>query len=127
MTKPRRIPIEIQAACALILIQLAHKLVAELPGARSLAGTTVHPMVFTLLIFCVAYVVALVACFMRVHWGFIIGIVLGVEIILQPIIFHVILRIPKDPLYYIFFPILQGILIAYFCWLGYRAVKGLNI
>lgn len=123
MTKSKGLPIEVQAVAAMILIQLAHKLVAELPGAMAIAGTAAHPMVFAVVGFCVAYVIAFIACLMRARWGFIIGIVLGIEIILQPIIFHVIMGIPKDPPYYILFPILQGILVTYFCWLGYWAVK----
>ena len=114
---------EVQAAAALILVQLAHKLVAELPGAKALSGTFVHPMVLAVLVLSVAYVLAFVICLLRIHWGFIIGIMLGIEIILQPIVFHVILGIPKDPPYYILFPILQGVLVTYFCWLGYRVTK----
>lgn len=123
MIKSKRLPIEVQAAASMILIQLAHKLVAELPGAMALAGTAAHPVVFAVMTFSVAYVLAFVFCLFRIPWGFIVGIVLGIEIILQPIVFHVIMRIPKDPPYYIFFPILQGILLTYFCWLGYQAVK----
>ncbi len=124
MFKSKRLPMEVQAAAGLILIQLAHKLVAELPGAMTTAGTATHPMVFAVVTLSAAYVLAFVTCLFRIHWGFIIGIVLGIEIIFQPIIFHVIMRIPKEPPYYILFPILQGILVTYFCWLGYRAVKG---
>ena len=124
MTKTKGLPIEVQAAAALMFIQLAHKLVAELPGAMAIAGTAVHPMVFAVVTLSAAYVLAFVTCLFRIHWGFIIGIFLGIEVILQPIIFHVIMGIPKDPPYYILFPILQGILVTYFCWLGYGAVKG---
>lgn len=124
MIRLKRLPMEVQAAAGLILIQLAHKLVAELPGAVAIAGTAVHPMVFAVVTLSAAYVLAFVTCLFRIHWGFIIGIVLGIEIIFQPIIFHVLMRIPKEPPYYILFPILQGILVTYFCWLGYRAVKG---
>lgn len=124
MFKSKGLPMEVQAAAGLILIQLAHKLVAELPGAMATAGTAAHPMVFAVVALSAAYVLAFVTCLFRIHWGFIIGIVLGIEIIFQPILFHVIMRIPKEPPYYILFPILQGILVTYFCWLGYRAVKG---
>ena len=120
MTKLKELPMEVQAAAALILIQLAHKLVAELPGAMALAGAFVHPMVFAVLALSAAYVLAFVVCLLRIRWGFLIGMLLGIEIILQPIVFHVILGNPKDPPYYILFPILQGILVTYFCWLGYR-------
>ena len=124
MIKSKRLPMEVQAAAGLILIQLAHKLVAELPGAMAIAETAAHPMVFAVVTLSAAYVLAFVTCLFRIHWGFIIGIMLGIEIIFQPIIFHVIMRIPKEPPYYILFPILQGILVTYFCWLGYRAVRG---
>ena len=124
MIKLKGLPMEVQAAAGLILIQLAHKLVAEFPCAMTIAGTAAHPMVFAVVTLSAAYVLAFVTCLFRIHWGFIIGIVLGIEIIFQPIIFHVIMRIPKEPPYYILFPILQGILVTYFCWLGYRAVKG---
>lgn len=123
MRKLKVLPIEIQAAAAFILIQLAHKLVAELPGAMNIAGTAASPMVYAVIALSAGYVVAFVTCLLRIHWGFIVGIVLGIEIILQPIIFHVIMGIPKDPPYYILFPILQGVLVTYFCWLGYRVSK----
>jgi hypothetical protein len=123
MTKSKGFPIEAQAAAALMLVQLGHKLVAELPGARAMAGTTVHPMIFGVIALSAAYLLALVTCLWRIRWGYIIGMVLGIEIILQPLVFHVIMGIPKVPPYYIFFPILQGILVTYFCWLGFRAVK----
>ncbi|PIP12411.1 MAG: hypothetical protein COT45_01455 [bacterium (Candidatus Stahlbacteria) CG08_land_8_20_14_0_20_40_26] len=123
ITESKGLPVEVRAAAAMILIQLAHKLVAELPGAMAIAGTAAHPMVFAVLTFCAAYVLAFVVCLFRIRWGFIISIVLGIEIILQPIVFHVIMRIPKESSYYILFPILQGILVTYFCWLGYRAVR----
>ena len=123
MTKSKGIPIEVQAAVGFILIQLAHKLVAELPGAMAIAGAAASPMVYAVIALSAVYVVAFVTCLFRIYWGFVIGIVLGVEIILQPIVFHVIMGIPKDPPYYILFPILQGVLVTYFCWLGYRTAK----
>jgi len=125
LAKSKGLPIEAQAAAALILVQLGHKLVAELPGARAMAGTTVHLMVIAVLALSAAYVLALVTCLLRIRWGYIIGIGLGIEIILQPLVFHVIMGIPKDPPYYIFFPMLQGILLVYFCWLGYQAARRL--
>ena len=124
--KLKRLQIEVQAASALILIQLAHKLVAELPGAMNIAETAASPMVYAVIALSAGYVIAFVTCLFRIYWGFIIGIILGIEIILQPIIFHVIMGIPKDPPYYIFFPILQGFLLTYFCWLGYRVSKKSN-
>lgn len=124
MTGLKELPVEIQAAAALMLVQLAHKIVAELPGAIVLAGTTADPKVLAIWALSAAYILALALSLLRIRWGFIIGIILGIEIVLQPIIFHVIMGIPKNPPYYIFFPILQGILVIYFCWLGYTAIKG---
>jgi len=40
MAKTKGPPIEAQAVAALILGQLGHKLVAKLPGARAISGTT---------------------------------------------------------------------------------------
>lgn len=122
MAKSKGLPIEVQAASALILIQIAHKFVAEIPGAIAMAGTASSFKVYALYILCAAYVLALVLGLFRIRWGFIIGIVLGAEIIIQPLVFHVIMGIPKDPPYYILFPILQGILVIYFCWQAYRAL-----
>ena len=123
MLKLKTLSIEVQAAVALMLIQLAQKFAAELPGAMAMTGTTADPKVFAIWALSAGYVAAIVLSSLRIRWGFIIGIILGIEIVLQPIIFHVISGIPKDPPYYIFFPILQGILVIYFCCLAYRVVK----
>ncbi|MEA3311733.1 MAG: hypothetical protein U9Q76_05900, partial [candidate division WOR-3 bacterium] len=119
MVKSKGLPVEIQAASALILIQIAHKFVAEIQGAIKMEKTI---LVIGILVLAAAYVLALVLGIARVRWGFIIGIVLGAEIVLQPIIFHVIRPVPADPPYYILFPILQGILVIYFCWQAYRTL-----
>jgi len=116
-------PIEIKAAVALILVQLVHKFVSEIPSAIAMAGSASDPKVYALYALAGLYVLAGVLGLLRIPCGFIIGIVLGAEIILQPIVFHVILGIPKDPPYYIIFPILQGLLVVYFCLLAYRHLK----
>ncbi len=122
MAKSKGLPIEVQAASALILIQIAHKFAAEIPGAIAMVGTASSFKVYALYVMAAAYVLALVLGLAHIRWGFIIGIVLGAEIIIQPLVFHVIMGIPKDPPYYILFPILQGILVIYFCILAYRAL-----
>ncbi len=124
MIESKRLPIEVQAAVAVILIQLVHKLVAELPSAVIIGGSFAHPTVFAVLALSAAYILAFATCLSRIRWGFIIGIVLGIEIVLQPIVMHVILGIPMTkPPYYMIFPILQGILVIYFCRLGYRVAR----
>ena len=120
----KKLSIETQAAIALMLIQLAHKLVAEVQSTIEMVGIFNHWKVYAVLLLAGLYVVAIILCLWQKKPGFIIGMVLGIEIVLQPLIFHVLAGIPKDPQYYILFPILQGILVFYFCRLGYKKVKG---
>ena len=120
----KQLSIETQAAIALMLIQLAHKLVAEVQSTITMVGVFNHWKVYAVLLLAGLYVVAIILCLCKKKPGFIIGMVLGIEIVLQPLIFHVLAGIPKDPQYYILFPILQGILVFYFCRLGYKKVKG---
>ena len=119
----KNLSIETQAAIALMLIQLAHKLVAEIQSTITMVGVFNHWKVYAVLLLAGLYVVAIILCLWQKKPGFIIGMVLGIEIVLQPLIFHVLAGIPKDPQYYILFPILQGILVFYFCRLGYKKVK----
>lgn len=122
--KFKKLSIENQAAIALMLIQLVHKLVAEIQSTITMVGVFNHWKVYGVLLLAGLYVVAIILCLWQKKSGLIIGMILGIEIVLQPIIFHVLAGIPKDPKYYILFPMIQGILVFYFCRLGYKKVKG---
>ncbi len=116
----KNLSIETQAAVALMLIQLAHKLVAEIQSTITMVGVFNHWKVYGVLLLAGLYITAIILCLYKKKSGFMIGMILGVEIVLQPLIFHVFAGVPKDPQYYILFPILQGILVFYFCRLGYK-------
>ena len=122
----KKISIETQAAIALMLIQLMHKLVAEVQSTIEMVGVFNHWKVYAVLLLAGLYIVAIILCIGQKKSGFIIGMILGIEIVFQPLIFHVLAGIPKDPQYYILFPVLQGILVFYFCRLAYKKVKENN-
>jgi len=55
MFKSRGLEIEVQAAAGMMLVQIGRKLVAELQGAVSIAGTLHDPMFFGVLTLSTAY------------------------------------------------------------------------
>lgn len=107
--------IYINATIALMYIQFLHKFVVEVYGAMSLKAALGNiPTTETTIALGILYLAAIILCFFRSKWGLIIGIALGIHIILQAVIIHLILGIPKEPIYYPVFSISQGVLIIYF-------------
>ncbi len=102
MAKSKGLPVEAQAVAALILGQLGHKLVAKLPGARAISGTTDG-------LWCPGPLHRLCSGLGHLPLAHSLGLHhrdrAGDRVVLQPLVFHVIM----------------GILLVYFCWLGYQA------
>jgi hypothetical protein len=107
-----------QAAIALLLIQLVHKIVREIPGALKMggAGQIMVP------IFAGIITIGIVLIFFRIKWGLILGFLDGIFMIFQPILVHVILAHPDQNgiWWYPIFPWTQAILIIYFCRLAWK-------
>lgn len=117
-----RFSIYIQAAISMMLIQLVHKIVREIPGSFGFMGEEMRiGMVFTL-IFAFLLAVGIVLLVLKIKWGLILGIADGVCMLFQPILVHVILAKPdvNGIWWYPVFPIMQGILVIYFCILAWK-------
>jgi SAM-dependent methyltransferase len=110
--------IYIQAAIALLLIQLVHKIVREIPGAIKMGG----PGAIVPLIFAGLLVISIILLVLRNKWGLILGMIDGVVMIFQPILVHIILAHPDQNgiWWYPIFPWIQAILIIYFSFLVLR-------
>ena len=118
INKKGKLSIYVQAAIALMLIQLVHKIVREIPGALNMGGpgVIVVPMFTGLLVLGIGLL-----CF-KVKWGLILGIIDGAFMIFQPIFVHIILAKPdiNGIWWYPIFPWVQAILIIYFCILSWK-------
>lgn len=110
--------IYIQAAIALLLIQLVHKIVREIPGAIKMGG----PGVIVPSIFAGLLVISVILLVLRNKWGLILGMIDGIFMIFQPILVHIILAHPDQNgvWWYPLFPWIQAILIIYFSFLVLR-------
>jgi len=113
-----RLSIYIQAAIAMMFIQLVHKIVREIPGALDMGGLGAIgvPMFAGLL------AIGIVLLFFKVKWGLILGLIDGAFMIFQPILVHVILAKPdiNGIWWYPIFPWIQAIFIIYFCILAWK-------
>ena len=113
-----RLSIYIQAVIAIMLIQLVHKIVREIPHVLDMGGigAIAVPMFAGLL------VLGIVLLFFNVKLGLILGLVDGVFMIFQPILVHVIIAKPdiNGVWWYPIFPWIQAILIIYFCVLAWN-------
>lgn len=110
--------IYIQATVTLLIIQLVHKIVREIPGAIKLGG----PGVVVVLVFAGLLVVGIILLILRNKWGLILGIADGVFMIFQPILIHIILAHPDQNgvWWYPLFPWTQAMLIICFSLLILR-------
>jgi hypothetical protein len=118
LKKGRRISIYVQAAMAVMFIQLVHKIVREIPHALNMEGPG---GVFTIVLACLL-AVGILLLFVGIRWGLLLGIVDAVWMLFQPILVHVILARPAvDGIWwYPVFPWTQAILILYFCILAWK-------
>ena len=110
--------IYIQAAIALMLIQLVHKIVREIPGAFNMGG----PGAVAVPVFACLLVIGIILLFLKSKWGLILGIIDGAWMIFQPILVHIIMARPdiNGIWWYPIFPWTQGVLIIYFCRVAWK-------
>ena len=120
MTKERKTSpsIYIQAAIALMLIQLVHKIVREIPGAFNMGG----PGAVAVPVFACLLVIGIILLFLKTKWGLILGIIDGAWMIFQPILVHIIMARPdiNGIWWYPIFPWIQALLIIYFCRVAWK-------
>jgi len=110
--------IQVQAVIALMLIQLVHKIVREIPGAIKMGG----PGAVGVPIFAGLLVIGILLLIFRNKWGLILGMIDGAFMIFQPILVHIILAHPDQNgiWWYPIFPWTQAILIIYFCRIAWK-------
>ena len=107
-----------QAVIALMLIQLVHKIVREIPGAVRLGG----PGEIGVPVFAGLLAIGILLIVLRNKWGLILGIIDGAFMIFQPVLVHIIQAHPDQNgiWWYPIFPWIQAILIIYFCLLAWK-------
>jgi len=110
--------IQIKAVIALMLIQLVHKIVREIPGAIKMGG----PGSIVVPLFAGLIIIGILLLVLRIKWGLILGIIDGAFMIFQPILVHIILAHPDQNgiWWYPIFPWTQAILIIYFCRIAWN-------
>jgi hypothetical protein len=110
--------IHVQAAIALMLIQLVHKIVREIPGAFNMGG----PGAVAVPVFACLLAIGIILLFLKIKWGLILGTIDGVWMIFQPILVHIIMARPdiNGIWWYPIFPWTQAILIIYFCRIAWK-------
>ena len=111
--------IYIQAVIGMLLINLVHKLVREIPGSIIQTGSF---MVFVPIIAAIIIVISIVLLSLKRKEGLILGIIPAILAMVQWIIYHVIMGNPdiNGIWWYPIFPIVQGALIIYFSILAWR-------
>ncbi|MCD4737383.1 MAG: hypothetical protein K8R53_15170 [Bacteroidales bacterium] len=104
--------IYIQVVVAMLLIQLVHKIVREIPGAIVMEG----PGAIAVPVFAGLLVISILLLVLRNRWGLVLGMLDGVFMIFQPVLVHIILAHPDQNgiWWYPVFPWIQAILIIYF-------------
>ena len=118
-TERKTLPsIYVQAAIALMLIQLVHKIVREIPGAFNMGGPGAVAVPF----FACLLVIGIILLFLKIKWGLILGIIDGAWMIFQPILVHIIMARPdiNGIWWYPIFPWIQALLIIYFCRVSWK-------
>lgn len=110
--------IYVQVVLALLLIQLVHKIVREIPGAFNMGGLGV----VVVPVFAVLLAVGILLLVLRIKWGLILGMLDGAFMIFQPILVHIILAHPDQNgiWWYPVFPWIQAVLLIYFCCLAWK-------
>jgi len=118
-TERKTLPsIYIQAAIALMLIQLVHKIVREIPGSFNMGG----PGAVAVPVFACLLAIGIILLFLKTKWGLILGLIDGAWMIFQPILVHIIMARPdiNDIWWYPIFPWTQAVLIIYFCRVAWK-------
>jgi hypothetical protein len=110
--------IHVQAAIAVMVIQLVHKIVREIPHAIDMggAGAVAVPIFAGLL------ALGIVLLFFKIRWGLLLGILDAAWMLFQPILIHIIMARPdiNGIWWYPIFPWIQALLIIYFCRLAWK-------
>lgn len=123
--KTEALSIYYQAAIAMMVIQLVHKIVREIPGAFNTVSVTGF---IAVIVFASILLLGIVLLFFRVRWGLILGVICGAWMVFQPILVHIIMAKPDQNgiWWYPVFPWVQAILIIYFCVLAWKK-KGIIV
>jgi hypothetical protein len=103
---------------AMMVIQLVHKIVREIPGAlKSGGGGTVIVPAFSALL-----AIGIVLLLLKNRWGLILGIIDAAWMIFQPVLYHIIQGHPDQNgiWWYPLFPWTQAALIIYFCIVAWK-------
>ena len=110
--------IHVRAAIALMLIQLVHKIVREIPGAFNMGG----PGAVAVPVFACLLAIGIILLFLKIKWGLILGIIDGAWMIFQPILVHIIMARPdiNGIWWYPIFPWTQAVFIIYFCRIAWK-------
>ncbi len=115
--------IYIQAVIALLLIQLVHKSIREIPGAIEIGGIGAYatPAFAGLLL------IAIILLLFRNKVGIYLGMIDAAFMLFQPVLVHIIMAHPDQNgiWWYPIFPWIQAILILYFSILVLRKEKTL--
>jgi hypothetical protein len=116
--KNENVNIHIKAVIALMLIQLIHKIVREIPGSMAMEG----PGSIIVIIFSILLLVGIILLIFKIKWGLLLGIIDAVWMIFQPILVHIILSKTdiNNIWWYPVFPWIQSLLIIYFCILTWK-------
>jgi len=116
--KNENVNIHIKAVIALMLIQLIHKIVREIPGSMEMEGPgSIFVILFSIILF-----VGIILLIFKIKWGLLLGIIDAVWMIFQPILVHIILSKPdiNNIWWYPVFPWIQSLLLLYFCILTWK-------
>jgi len=120
--------IYIQAVIAVLLVNLVHKLVREIPGSISLMGQqgTIGSVVTNITAVIIA--ISILLLLFKRKEGVILGIIPAIWAMVQWIINHVIWANPdiNGIWWYPIFPVVQGLLIIYFSILAWRNETSFN-
>ena len=110
--KLKALTIYIQAVIAMLIIQMVHKIVREIPGAIRLGGfgAYANPAFAGLLL------IAIILLLFRKRLGLYLGMIDAVFMLFQPVLVHIIWAHPDQNgiWWYPVFPWTQAILIIYF-------------
>ncbi len=113
--------IYIQALVALLLIQMVHKIVREIPGSFKMGGFGAKATP----VFAILLLITIILLLFRKKIAIYIGIFCSFFMIFQPILVHIIWKHPDQNgiWWYPVFPWLQSILIIYFGFLTLKNEK----
>ncbi|MHA1912643.1 MAG: hypothetical protein ACTSYA_13230 [Candidatus Kariarchaeaceae archaeon] len=102
----------------MLIVQLVHKVVREIPGSADMStGGLIFTSVFAGLL-----MVGIILNLLKNRLGLILGIICATAIIFQPIFVHIIKGEPDQNgiWWYPIFPWTQALLILYFCLIAWN-------